>query len=129
MSIDEQSRHRLFARLEEVLGAEEATTLMDHLPPVGWADVATKRDLDQLAIVTKRDLDQLAIVTKRDLDHLEERMNDRFQRMDDRFESLENKLLAAFRAEIIVQTRTMIFALVGTVATIAALAFAVGGLT
>ena len=22
--------------------------MMEHLPPVGWADVATKRDLDQL---------------------------------------------------------------------------------
>jgi hypothetical protein len=23
--------------------------LIEHLPPVGWADVATKRDIDQLA--------------------------------------------------------------------------------
>ena len=34
--------------LEEVLGREEASTLMEHLPPVGWADVATKRDIDHL---------------------------------------------------------------------------------
>jgi hypothetical protein len=46
MAITESSRHQLYQRLEEVLGAEQATTLMEHLPPVGWADVATKRDLD-----------------------------------------------------------------------------------
>ena len=63
MAIDERSRHELFLKLEEVLGPEEATTLMEHLPPVGWADVATKRDLDQLALATKRDIDQLSGVT------------------------------------------------------------------
>ena len=48
MAIDERARHQLYLRLEQQLGAEAATTLMEHLPPVGWADVATKRDLDQL---------------------------------------------------------------------------------
>jgi len=50
MAIDEGSRHRLFKRLESLLGEEEASTLMAHLPPVGWADVATKHDLEQLEL-------------------------------------------------------------------------------
>lgn len=48
MLIDEQKRHRLHERLDEVLGPEEAVTLMRHLPPLGWADVARRSDLDQL---------------------------------------------------------------------------------
>ncbi len=47
MALDERARHQLFLRLEAVLGPEPAETLMEMMPPVGWADVATKRDLDQ----------------------------------------------------------------------------------
>ena len=57
MVIDEGARHRLFRRLEEVLGPDEAEVLMRHLPPVGWADVATKQDL----LATRQDFaNQLA---------------------------------------------------------------------
>jgi hypothetical protein len=45
MSVDERSRHQLFARLEEVLGPDEATTLMETLPPLGYTELATKQDL------------------------------------------------------------------------------------
>ena len=48
MAIDERARHQLYLRLEEQLGADAATTLMEHLPPTGWGDVTTKRDLEQL---------------------------------------------------------------------------------
>ena len=57
MAISEESRHHLYLRLEEVLGSEEAATLMEHLPPVGWADVATKRDIEVLRDSTKRDIE------------------------------------------------------------------------
>lgn len=49
MTISDQTRHRLHQRLDEVLGPDDAATLMEHLPPAGWADVATKRDLDHFA--------------------------------------------------------------------------------
>lgn len=45
MSVDERSRHQLYQRLQEVLGAEEAGTLMDHLPSGGVSQLATKDDL------------------------------------------------------------------------------------
>jgi hypothetical protein len=52
-------RHEMYRRLEEVLGAEAATTLMEHLPPVGWADVAMKRDLDHLEAAMRHDIELL----------------------------------------------------------------------
>jgi hypothetical protein len=59
MAVDEHTRRVLYERLEGVLGLEAATALMEHLPPVGWADVATKRDLDALEGRMKRDLDTM----------------------------------------------------------------------
>ena len=49
MAVDEQKlRRSLHDRLAAALGADEAALLMDYLPPVGWADVARKQDLDAL---------------------------------------------------------------------------------
>ena len=69
MAISEESRHHLYQRLEQVLGPSEATVLMEHLPPVGWADVATKRDLDAL----------------------ESRMDARFERVNERFTEMDRR--------------------------------------
>ena len=48
MAITEESRHAMVDALTEALGKEAAMTLVEHLPPVGWADVATRTDLEQL---------------------------------------------------------------------------------
>ena len=106
MTIDERSRHQLFTRLQEILGSDEATTLMEHLPPLGWADVATKRDLEHLGAVTKRDIDQLAGAMKANLEQL---------RLE--LDRLEQRVTATFRGELLAQTRTIIFALIGAVVT------------
>jgi hypothetical protein len=49
VAVTEKHRHELFNEVERLLGARHAETLMELLPPVGWAEVATKRDLDTLA--------------------------------------------------------------------------------
>ena len=48
MSVDDRARLNLHRKLEAVLGPDEADTLMAHLPPVTWRDVATKDDLRTL---------------------------------------------------------------------------------
>jgi hypothetical protein len=95
MAVDERSRHALFRRLVEVLGDQEASTLMEHLPPVGWGDVATRRDLDALSESNR-------------LEH----------------EALEHRLLAAFHREIVAQTRTFYLATIGAVISVGGLAVA-----
>ena len=41
MSITDRQRLKLLRTLETVIGPEDAGTLMDHLPPVTWANVTT----------------------------------------------------------------------------------------
>ena len=48
MSVTESKRLQLHLALKEVLGDKMADTLIDHLPPTGWADVARKDDLNKL---------------------------------------------------------------------------------
>ena len=48
MSVDDRTRLNLHRKLEAVLGPDEADTLMAHLPPVTWHDVATKDDVRML---------------------------------------------------------------------------------
>ena len=121
MVVDERSRHALYRRLEEVLGADAATTLIEHLPPVGWADVATRHDLAGL---------------EQRMDLRFERVEERFERVDERFERMEERIKAAmfelratFEHELRAQTTTMVFAVVGVVLTMAALAFALARFT
>lgn len=115
MTVDERSRHLLHQTLEDVLGTEQAATLMTHLPPVGWADVATKRDLDAHTAMTKRDLDALE------------------ERFDARLDALEHRIIATLHKTLsntlVATNRTTVLAVVGSVLGSTSLALAVSGLT
>ncbi|MGH8902310.1 MAG: hypothetical protein ACRDYA_11675 [Egibacteraceae bacterium] len=113
MVVDERTRHGLFEQLIAVLGKEHAMTLMEHLPPVGWTDVATKRDL---------------MVLKGDLDALEGRLRAEMT-------SMRHELVGLFRAELAgtvtaqtqalsAQTRTLMFMVLGALTGMAGLVFA-----
>ena len=67
---DETARFELHEGVREALGESRGDTLMSMLPPVGWADVATKQDTDALRVATKQDIDALRVATKQDIDAL-----------------------------------------------------------
>ena len=74
MSITEASRFQLRTAMGQILSEEAADTLMELLPPVGWADVATKTDLQHLRDELKSDINSLRVATKTDIQHLRDEM-------------------------------------------------------
>ena len=93
----EAERFTLHQTLRTLMPETVADTLMAHLPPGGWSDVArtsdivalreaTKHDIDELRTATKvqfehlgaapkRDIDELRTATKHDIDDLRERVD------------------------------------------------------
>lgn len=45
MALTHAQRNSMFNTLAEVMGQDDAEILMQHLPPSGWDNVATKEDL------------------------------------------------------------------------------------
>jgi hypothetical protein len=117
MVIGEGPRYRLFEAARAGWGDEPAETLMELLPPVGWADVATKADLQQLGDRLRAEfraefraelyggLSSLNADLTGGLNAVNQRIDALNQRIDDR-------------------TRTLFFTILASNATLVALAFA-----
>ncbi len=124
MLVDESRRLTLLDRLREVLGEEEARTLIECLPPVRWEQLATKDDV------------------KASEDRIRTEMNGKFANVDGKFAQVEAGFervwaefatvrgelaeyrgeLAEHRGEIALQmarqTRTLVFIMSGFMLTI-----------
>jgi len=83
MSITDRQRLKLLRALETVIGPEDAGTLMDHLPPVTWANVATvdhvssvghqtatalRGEMQVLSTQLRREMNQLGIELRSEVD-------------------------------------------------------------
>ena len=74
MTISETARLDMLSGLRTHVGEAVANTLMEHLPPGGWYDVARTGDFDR-------------IETR--IDKLEARLDDRIDRLEIRIDKLE----------------------------------------
>ena len=112
MSITEASRFQLRTAIGLILSEEAADTLMELLPPVGWADVATKTDLQHLRDELKSDIhslrnelkgdiQNLRVATKTDLQHLRDELKGDMR-------ALQLTIEATFEMRLHEQTRWLI---------------------
>ncbi len=139
MDDDQRARRELMVRLEEVLGPDQAATLMENLPPRPWSELATKDDLRPLRAdiellksdvgvlksdvavlkddvgALKADLGSLRTEMHAGFAHLGEVLDLRFAAQDARFE-------AFVRERIDSQTKLLVFAFVGALLTTAGIA-------
>jgi hypothetical protein len=131
VAITEESRYQLFQRLEELLGPEKVATLMELLPPVGWADVATRRDLDHLqsALDAKIDAAVGSLDAKIDAAYgsLDAKIDATHGSLGTKIDALEgrvDRLGLELRAEMFREQRNQTLAIIGANTTITALLFA-----
>ena len=93
MSITEASRFQLRTAIGQILSEEAADTLMELLPTVGWADVATKTDLQHLREELKADILNLRNEFKSDIHALRNEFKADIQALQLSFETTLEKRL------------------------------------
>jgi hypothetical protein len=151
MTASEHERHELAAKLEELLGPDQAATLMEHLPPMRWDALARQDDL----VALRTDVDGLrhdvdGLDGRHDVDGLRHdvdglrhdvdglkgelhglrnevtRTNDRIDHlaelMELRFASLGDRITAHVAERVDSQTKLLVFSLLAAVLTAAAIA-------
>jgi hypothetical protein len=116
MAPDERSRLQLADAAKRAFGDDAGITLMELLPPVGWADVATRHDL----VLRFGEVDaRFAEIDRRfaEIDRRFAEIDRRFEMVDQRLAVIERRLDEMAR-EIRAQTwklMTLMVAVVGVV--------------
>lgn len=145
MAVDERARHHLYGTLEDALGSDATGTLMSLLPPVGWADVATRHDLDALGNRLDSRIDRVRVEMadlrtelRTEMADLRTEMADLRSELTSDMAALESglridmadlhtgmaDLRAGLRSDMAANQRQLLFALVGTMLTMVGLAWA-----
>ena len=91
MTISETARLDMLSGLRTHVGEAVANTLMEHLPPGGWYDVARTGDIDRIEIRLNRLEDRFDKLEAR-IDKLEARLDDRIGKLEERIDKLALKI-------------------------------------
>ena len=134
MVISEEPRHELFTALEGAIGRPATATLMAHLPPVGWADVATKSDLRTEIALLRSDLRAEIALLRSELrteiadlrTELKGDIAELRTELRDEIRGLEVTFHRELATQLTAQLRTFVLATMGTTFTAVGLAFTAG---
>ena len=115
MSITDRQRLKLLRTLETVIGPEDASTLMDHLPPVTWANVATvdhvsaigdqttktlRSEMQVLSTQLRSEMNELRVELRSDMTVLSNQLRNEMNQLGTEPRSEMNRLGIELRSEI-----------------------------
>jgi len=104
MSITDRQRLKLLRTLETVIGPEDASTLMDHLPPVTWANVATVDHVsaigDQTTKTLRSEMQVLSTQLRSEMNELRVELRSDMTVLSNQLRSEMNQLGTELRGEM-----------------------------
>ena len=115
MSITDRQRLKLLRTLETVIGPEDASTLMDHLPPVTWANVATvdhvsaigdqttktlRSEMQVLSTQLRSEMNELRVELRSDMTVLSNQLRNEMNQLGTELRSEMNQLGTELRGEM-----------------------------
>lgn len=115
MSITDRQRLKLLRTLETVIGPEDASTLMDHLPPVTWANVATvdhvsaigdqttktlRSEMQVLSTQLRSEMNELRVELRSDMTVLSNQLRNEMNQLGTELRGEVNQLGIQLRSEI-----------------------------
>lgn len=115
MSITDRQRLKLLRTLETVIGPEDASTLMDHLPPVTWANVATvdhvsaigdqttktlRSEMQVLSTQLRSEMSELRVELRSDMTVLSNQLRNEMNQLGNELRGEMNEFGIQLRSEI-----------------------------
>jgi hypothetical protein len=127
MTVEERSRRELQEALMETIGPEHTDTLFGYLPPTGWADVATTRDLDAMRAELRGEIAQLRGEVRGDISELRSELRSGTGSLRSEVSGLRagmDTLAATLRGEMHRELRVQFYSLTALMAAVLAVAVA-----
>jgi hypothetical protein len=101
MTANDRDRLDLYRRLDEVLRTEEANTLMQHLPPVPWNEVATKSAVTASEVAVRTDLEAASSRLRSEMQTMGKELRREMQTMGTELRSEMQAMRFELRAEML----------------------------
>ena len=123
MTVDERTRRDLYTAFEATWGPERAEALMSLLPPVGWGDVATRRDLEVFAERVDGRVTADIATMRTEMAELRTELRTEMAELRTELRTDMADLRTDFHRDLATATRTMVLSLTSSVFVVGSLAF------
>jgi len=117
MTSTDNDRRILHSAFERACGPRPAEILMEHLPPAGWRDLATKSDVESASLLLRTDMEVEFADVRTEFANVRAEMRTEFANVRAEIADLRTELVAGMEKGFRSQTWKMIGAIVASQST------------